>query len=57
MRYLSRAEVDNLYRITSVSNNQFAILKTEPDEKGFVSSYHPSYTFKYGNTTSLGDLA
>jgi len=36
-----------------VANHQFAIIKAEPDDGGLIDSYHPFYTFKYGNQTML----
>lgn len=56
IRYISLANVDNLYRIAKVGDKSFSIVKAMPDENGFVDSYHPSYTFKYGNSTSIGEL-
>lgn len=55
-RYVSLAKINNLYRITNIDNRLFSIIKSEPDNTGFVDSYHPSYTFKYGNSTSIGEL-
>ncbi len=57
IRHISLAKEENLYRIAAVDNKQFSIVKAEPDGKGLVYSYHPSYTFKYGNTTDIGELS
>lgn len=56
IRYISLANVGILYRIAKVGDKSFSIAKSTPDENGFVDSYHPSYTFKYGNSTSIGEL-
>ncbi len=42
-----------IYSLSKVDRKLFAIVKTEPDENGIIESYHPSYTFKYGNATIL----
>lgn len=55
-QYISLAKVKNLYKIAHEDKKLFSIVKAEPDEHGFIDSYHPSYTFKYGNTTSIGEL-
>ena len=35
---------------------QYSIRRAKPDASGFIDSYHPSYTSKYGNSTDLGEL-
>lgn len=55
-RYILLANANSLYKIACTGNKTFSIIKTAPDKLGFVDSYHPSYTFKYGNSTSIGDL-
>ncbi len=55
-RYISLAKIENLYKVSKIGNKQFSILKAEPDKYGFIDSFHPSYTFKYGNSTELGEL-
>jgi hypothetical protein len=57
LRYIALAKPENLYKLSKVERRLFSILKvnTYGDEL-LVDSYHPSYTCKYGNTTTLGDL-
>ncbi|MBY0577915.1 MAG: hypothetical protein K2P57_02605 [Burkholderiales bacterium] len=56
-RYISLANASNLYKIASVGKESYSIAKAMPDKNGLVDSYHPSFTFKYGNSTILGDLS
>lgn len=56
VRYIALAKVENLYKITDMGNSTYSIVKAEPDNTGYVDSYHPSYTFKYGNSTNIGEL-
>jgi len=57
IRHIKLAEAENLYKLARISKNEFSIIKAEPDNTGFIDgSYHPSYTFNYGNSASLGDL-
>jgi hypothetical protein len=55
-QYISLANVENLHKIARVDKRLFSIVKAKPDEHGLIDSYHPSYTFKYGNTTNIGEL-
>lgn len=52
-KYIGLANHGQLYSVSKIENKSFAITKAQPDKDGIVSSYHPSYTFKYGNTTKL----
>lgn len=56
IRHVSLARTQNLYAISKIGSNEFSIVKVTPDASGFVESYHPSYTFKYGNTTRIGEI-
>lgn len=57
LRYMALANSDNLYTLSRVDQQSFSILKVNSTANQLpVESYHPSYTCKYGNTTSLGDL-
>ena len=56
IRYVSMAKIENLYALSKIGKKEFAILKAIPDTSGFVESYHPSFTFKYGNTTKIGEV-
>lgn len=55
-QYIALAKVENLYKIARADERLFSIVKAEPDERGFIDSFHPSYTFKYGNITNIGEL-
>jgi hypothetical protein len=56
VRYISFVKTGKLYKVAKSGEKQYSIIKTEPDRSGFIDSYHPSYTFKYGNSTHLGEL-
>ena len=56
IRHISLASSSQLYAIKQTGQRLFSIKRETPDENGFINSYHPSYTFKYGNTTDIGDL-
>lgn len=52
-RYIARANPGQLFSLKKTDERRFSIVKAEPDDNGLVTSYHPSYTFKYGNRTEL----
>ena len=56
IRYIRLANQDKLYKLGKIAKNRFSFLKAAPDKTGFIDSYHPSYTFKYGNRTTIGEL-
>lgn len=56
VRYIALARAENLYKITGMGKSAYSIVKAEPDSTGYIDSYHPSYTFKYGNSTDIGEL-
>jgi len=56
IRHIRLAHQDNLYKLNKTTEHQFSFLKAIPDKTGFIDSYHPSYTFKYGNKTEMGEL-
>jgi hypothetical protein len=56
MRYISLTNANSIYKIARAGKKSFSIVKAAPDKHGLVDSYHPSYTFKYGNSTSLDAL-
>lgn len=56
IRLVGMTEPDNLFALSRVGPNNFSILRAKPNDEGFINSYHPSYTFKYGNTTSIGEI-
>jgi hypothetical protein len=55
-KYISLADESQLYALKKAGEKSFTFQKASPDRSGLVDSYHPSYTFRYGNTTSLGEL-
>ncbi|MCK5539395.1 MAG: hypothetical protein KAI69_00590 [Deltaproteobacteria bacterium] len=57
IKYIKLAPQSNLYKLSGIENNLFSIIKATLDESCYIDSYHPSYTFKYGNSTNLGELA
>jgi hypothetical protein len=56
LRHISLASASELYALTNVDGRRFAIKRARPNENGMIDSYHPSYTFKYGNTTEIGEF-
>ncbi len=50
-KYIGMASAEEIFSIKKTEKGKFAILKDEVDSEGLVFSYHPSYTFKYGNET------
>ena len=57
IRHISLAKVDRLFRIENTGEKSFSVRKAEPDKGGFIDSYHPSYTFNRGNSTTFGALS
>ena len=53
-KYIALAEPGQLHSVSRVDSNLFSIVRALPDKNGIIESYHPSYTFKYGNSTILG---
>jgi len=52
---IAKAKPDQLYALSKVGDHLLSFIPTKPDDDGLVSSYHPSYAFKYGNQTQFGD--
>jgi len=50
-KYIALADPSRLYSLSKVGEREFAIKRARPDDSGLIESYHPSYTFKYGNRT------
>lgn len=50
-KYIMYSKKENLYSIQKIKEKEFGILKDEVNEEGLIYSYHPSYTFNYGNKT------
>lgn len=56
IRHVTMVPSGHLYKLARTGESEFSIVKAQPGNGGFVDSYHPSYTFKYGNTTYIGEL-
>ena len=57
LRYVALANPDNLYYLSRSDRKLYSIVKALQDPiYSYLDSYHPSYTFKYGNRTALGEL-
>ena len=52
-KYISLANADQLYSISKEGYQRYAVIKAEPSMNTIAKCYHPSFTFKYGNTTRL----
>lgn len=50
-KYINHSEKEKLYSIQKIKDKEFSILKDEVNSEGLIYSYHPSYTFNYGNKT------
>lgn len=55
-RHIGISSPENVFAISRSGEKQFSIMKARPSGDTFVESYHPSYTFKYGNSTNIGEL-
>ena len=51
LKFISLAKPSNLYSVQKQRDRVFSIERAQPNEAGFIDSYHPSYTCKYGNST------
>jgi len=56
IRLVRLARLEFLFALSRIAPRSFSILQATPNGDGFVKSYHPSYTFKYGNTTTIGEI-
>lgn len=56
IKHIQLAPKKNLYALNQKTPGKFYFAKIEADASGFVESYHPSYTFKYGHSTDIGEL-
>ncbi|MFT6218569.1 MAG: hypothetical protein ACJA2Y_001431 [Cycloclasticus pugetii] len=56
IRHIKMAPSSNLFALTKQEPKKFQFTKVKRNTSGFVESYHPSYTFKYGNSTEIGEL-
>jgi hypothetical protein len=55
-KYTARVPRDRLYALRRSGPRDFTVVRVDQAPGEWVSSYHPSYTFHYGNRTSLGEL-
>jgi len=56
IRHIRLASSEKLFALEQKNEKLFHIKKAEVNASGYVDSYHPSFTFKYGNKTELGEL-
>lgn len=56
IRHIEMAANEKLFVLDKQGPNKFGFKKAKPNKEGFIDSYHPSYTFKYGNSTNIGEL-
>ncbi|WP_201090976.1 hypothetical protein [Thiocystis minor] len=52
-QYIAFAEPKQLATLSKVGDHLFSLTAAHPDDQGLLESYHPSYTFKYGNRTAF----
>jgi hypothetical protein len=52
-KYISLADPSSLYSLVKIGDKEFTVKKAHPNDSGLIDSYHPSYTFKYGNITKF----
>lgn len=53
-QYIALAAPGQLLTLSKVGEHVFSLTAAHPDDHGLLESYHPSYTFKYGNRTEFG---
>ncbi len=51
IKYIRIDKTQQLYGLLKASNNLYSIKKVTSDDNSLFNTYHPSYTFKYGNKT------
>ncbi|ENU33780.1 hypothetical protein [Acinetobacter parvus] len=56
IKHIQLSPKENLFALRQKETKKYHITRAEVDLEGFVDSYHPSYTFKYGNITNIGEL-
>ncbi|WP_339891236.1 hypothetical protein [uncultured Alteromonas sp.] len=56
IKQIQLAPKENLFSLCQKEPKKYHLKRAVVDSSGFVDSYHPSYTFKYGNTTDIGEL-
>lgn len=50
-KIIDKADTNQLHSLSKDGYKSFKIKKAQPEQNGSIKSYHPSYTFKYGNST------
>lgn len=56
IKHIQLAPKENLFALQQKETKKYHFKRAAVNALGFVESYHPSYTFKYGNTTDIGEL-
>ena len=55
-KFILLANKNKLYALQKRDTREFAFIKTSINQDGLINSYHPSYTFAYGNKTICDEL-
>ncbi len=55
-KFIELSNKENIYSIQKTDEKKYSLVKDKKDENGLIYSYHPSYTFKYGNQTICSKL-
>jgi len=50
-KYIQLADSNNLYALQKIAKQTYTFKDSTVNEDGFIGSFHPSYTFGYGNAT------
>jgi len=53
-KFIQLGDENKLYALQKSDTKEFTFVKTSINQDGFVNSFHPSYTFAYGNKTLCG---
>ncbi len=48
-KFIKLPNKENTYSIQKIGEKKYSFVKDKKDENDLIYSYHPSYTFKYGN--------
>ena len=56
VRHIEMAPRENLFALRKKELDKYEFKRADVDASGIIASYHPSYTFNYGNTTEIGEL-
>jgi len=50
-KYIQLADNNNLYALQKIAKQKYTFKDSTVNKDGLIGSFHPSYTFGYGNTT------